>query len=354
MHQTLATFRVAEGHGMQAGRTSMGGWWLGVAVAACAGMVPACERPDVPPGSGRIQVVATTGMLGDAVNAIGGDRVETTILMGPGVDPHLYKASPGDVRRIGQADVLVVNGLHLEGRLAEAIERAGDGRQVLAVAEMLPDDRLRQSPDAPGQPDPHVWFDVSLWHDAMPSIAAALSTADPAGAAAYRDGCIRYQERLAALHAYARAVLATIPPERRVLVTAHDAFGYLGRAYGLEVLAIQGLSTDSEASLRDINALVDTLVVRGLPAVFVESSVPPKTVQALIEGCRARGHRVELGGELHGDALGPPGTPAGDYVGMVVHNVETITRALGGKVPADRPGLLDAPALPAPVSEGRP
>jgi manganese/zinc/iron transport system substrate-binding protein len=337
---------------MQAGRTSMVAWWLGVVVAACAALIAACERPAAAPGAGRLRVVATTGMLGDAVRAIGGGRVEITTLMGPGVDPHLYKASPGDVRDIGQADVLVVNGLHLEGRLAEAIERAGAGRPVLAVAEALPRERLRQAPDAPGQPDPHVWFDVSLWHDAMPGIATTLAAADPAGAPAYRAACAEYQERLAALHDYARSVLATIPPERRVLVTAHDAFGYMGRAYGLEVLAIQGLSTDSEASLRDINALVDTLVVRGIPAVFVESSVPPKTVQALIEGCRARGHRVELGGELHGDALGSPGTPAGDYVGMVVHNVETIARALGGTVPVDRPVFPDARPPLATAPEG--
>ncbi|MFN0134319.1 MAG: metal ABC transporter solute-binding protein, Zn/Mn family [Phycisphaerales bacterium] len=287
-----------------------------------------------------LKVVATTGMVADAAREIGRARVKVTVLMGEGVDPHLYKASPRDVRAMADADLVLYNGLHLEGRMADAIEKMSKRKAAVAVAEAIEAAKLRQPAEFEGHFDPHVWFDVSLWSLAAARTRDALIERDAAGKAEYERAATDYLATLGELDAAARETLATIPKEQRVMVTAHDAFGYFGRAYGLEVLAIQGISTDSEASLRDINALVDTLVSRRVPAVFVESSVPRKTIDALVEGCKGRGHSVTVGGELYSDAMGKDGTLEGTYLGMVLHNVDTIARALGGTVPARRGGRL--------------
>lgn len=291
-----------------------------------------------------LKVVATTAMVGDLAANIGGERVKVTNLMGEGVDPHLYKATPGDVRLLSDADVILYNGLHLEGRMADVIVRMAGKRTVVRVTESIDEDLLREPPEFEGHYDPHVWFDVSLWSRAAERVRDALIEKDPAGKAEYERRAGEYLATLGELHEYARATLATIPPERRVLVTAHDAFGYFGAAYGLEVHGIQGISTDSEASLREVSALVQLLAERRVPAVFIESSVPRKTVDALVEGCRARGHSVTIGGELYSDAMGAPGTFGGTYVGMIVHNVETIAAALGGEVPPSRPARVAAVA----------
>lgn len=322
--------------------------WTAVAVLATALASVACSDRSPSGGSAgkALSVVATTGMVGDVAREIAGPDAQVTTLMGEGVDPHLYKASPGDVRAMSDAALILYNGLHLEGRMADVIVKMAGQRRVVQVTEAIDPALLREPPEFAGHYDPHVWFDVSLWSKASGRIASALAEAvrerAPDRAQAVLARADEYRALLAELHEYALSTLATVPQSRRVLITAHDAFGYFGRAYALDVRGIQGISTDSEASLQDINALVTTLVDLKVPAVFIESSVPRKTVDALIEGARARGHEVKIGGQLYSDALGPAGTLEGTYVGMVLHNVETITAALGGTVPSERPARLAA------------
>ncbi|HRJ49593.1 MAG: zinc ABC transporter substrate-binding protein [Phycisphaeraceae bacterium] len=302
---------------------------LFVVSAAMAGLgLAGCERESPAISGGRPVVVATTGMIGDVARVIAGDRADVRILMGEGVDPHLYKASPGDVRLITKADLVLFNGLHLEGRMGDVLEGAGGRVKAVGVAERIDPSLLRSPPEFEGNPDPHLWFDVSIWSRVAEVIRDHLIEADPAGREQYEKSAAAYLASLSDLHEWCRSELARIPEQRRVLVTAHDAFGYFGRAYGIEVLAIQGVSTDSEASLRDIAGLVDMLVRRRVPAVFVESSVPRKTIDALIEGAAARGHVVRIGGELFSDAMGPAASEEGTYIGMIRHNVRTIVAAL--------------------------
>lgn len=297
--------------------------------------------PSAPPFE-PLDVVATVAMAGDLAVNVGGERVNVRNLMGEGVDPHLYKASPGDVRAMSDADMILFVGLHLEGRMSDVIVKMAGRRTVVQVTDAIDETLLREPPEFEGHFDPHVWFDVSLWSKAAERVRDALIAKDPAGRETYERNAAEYAALLEDLHRYAKETIATIPAGRRVMVTAHDAFGYFGRAYGLEVLAIQGISTDGEASLQDINALVDTLVSRKIPAVFIESSVPRKTIDALVEGCRAKGHAVTIGGELFGDAMGRPGTLDGTYAGMVMHNVDVVAKALGGTVPAKKPGRIGA------------
>ena len=283
-----------------------------------------------------LQVVATTGMIGDVARHVARDRADVHTIMGEGVDPHLYKPVASDVRRIMGADVVLYNGLKLEGRMGDIFERAAArGKFVRPVAAMVDESFLLEPEDQPGHPDPHVWMDVKAWIAATDAVAIALCQADPAGCETYRKNAAAYTVELAELDAYVAEVIASIPKNQRVLVTAHDAFSYFGRAYGLEVMGIQGISTESEAGLADVSSLVLMLVNRRIPAVFVESSVPDKYVRALIEGAAAKGHTVVVGGELFSDAMGRPGTWEGTYRGMIDHNVSTVARALGGDVPTN-------------------
>lgn len=304
-------------------------------------MTASCGREGPKPGSEKPKVIATTGMIADLARGLSGGRADVKALMGEGVDPHLYKPSPGDLRLLADASLVLFHGLHLEGKMGDTLERLGKSGRVVEVGAALDPTRLIEPVEAEGHPDPHVWFDVELWAGAIAPVKAALTAVDPGAREAFEANAEELSRVLAELDAYAKAVIASIPPDRRVLVTAHDAFGYFGRAYGIEVLAIQGISTDSEASLKDINALVDLLVSRKVPAVFVESSVPPKTIEALVEGCRSRGHALIIGGELFSDAMGKEGTPEGTYVGMVIHNVDTIAKALGGDVPERKPAVIN-------------
>lgn len=300
---------------------------------------PASQSASQPGGGGSqstLLVVSTTGMIHDLVRVIGGERVSAVGLMGPGVDPHLYKASPADARQLADADLILYNGLHLEGKLADTLVRLARTKPVIAVTERIPEKDLHTPEEMGGHFDPHVWFDVRLWRLAAERVRDALIEVDPAGEAAFRAAFDRYAAELDALHQEILTQIATIPESRRVLVTAHDAFGYFASAYGMNVRAIQGISTEAEASLRDINSLVDMLVADRLPAVFVESSVPRKTMEALVEGAKSRGHDVRIGGELFSDAMGDPGTPEGTYVGMMRHNVRTIVAALA-PLPAEPP-----------------
>lgn len=310
-------------------------WLLGSALALLAlstagcGPVGDAVLPDLS-GKDELRVVTTVGMVQDAVERIGGERVRVEGLMGPGVDPHLYKASEGDVRRLERADAIFFVGLHLEAKMADVLERVGERRLARPCGEGIASERLRRPAAFGGQYDPHVWFDVGLWRGCVEEIRDALADADPAHAGLYRENARRYLAELDALDAEVRRKAATVPAERRVLVTAHDAFGYFGRAYGFEVVGLQGISTASEAGAKDVDRLASFIAERRIPAVFVESSVAPRTIEAVREAVRARGFDVQIGGELFADAMGSAGTPEGTYVGMVRHNVDTIVEALRG------------------------
>jgi manganese/zinc/iron transport system substrate-binding protein len=297
------------------------------AVAAGCGPVADHTRRNLS-GEERIDVVATIGMAADAAKRVGGERVRVEALMGPGVDPHLYRASEGDVRRLESADVIVYGGLHLEAKMADVLERIGDERVVVAASERIPvGDRIAAGA---GTWDPHVWFDVRLWMHAVEAIRDTLAGADPAHAAEYRRNADAYLAELRDLDAYVRRRAAELPRERRVIVTAHDAFSYFGRAYGFEVLGLQGISTAAEAGARDVQEIAALIARRRIPAIFVESSVSPRTIRAVREAVRARGFDVRIGGALFSDAMGDEGTPEGTYVGMVRHNVDTIVEGLRG------------------------
>lgn len=265
-------------------------------------------------------------MVADLVRNIGGEAVEVDQLMREGVDPHLYKASTGDVNRLKRAHLICFNGLHLEGKLGELLSRVGRTKPAIAVAGGIAQQELITV--AGGQYDPHIWFDVALWSRAAERVRDKLMQFDPPRAADYQRRAEKYLAELSQLDQFVRQRLAEIPPDARVLVTAHDAFGYFGRAYGMKLKSIQGISTESEASVREINALVDFLSNQRIKAVFVETSVSERNIQALVEGCQARGHRIKIGGELYSDAMGQFGTEAGTYPGMMRHNVQVIVEAL--------------------------
>lgn len=275
------------------------------------------------------KAVTTTGMVADVVKNVAGNRAAVTNIIGSGVDPHLYSPTRDDVSRLMKADVVFYSGLLLEGRMTDVLMKVGRTKPVYAVTELIDEKYLLEIYG--GHHDPHVWMDVRGWMKATEAVIGALAEFDPANAAAYRANGAAYLETLKGLDDYARAAFASVPKERRVMITAHDAFQYMGRAYDIEVHGIQGISTESEAGLKDINRLVDMIVARRIPAVFVESSVPEKNVRALVEGAKSRGQNVKVGGSLFSDAMGAPGTYEGTYVGMIDHNVTTIVRALGGK-----------------------
>lgn len=315
-------------------RGTLAGMACLLVVALATGCVQSADAQAGEGGhDGTIQVAATVGMVADIVREVGGDRVAVTTIMGESVDPHGYTPTRNDLQLLRSADMVFYAGLMLEGQMGTILARAGDSKPVVAVTERIPGAYLLEKEEGGGQPDPHVWMDVAGWIQAVEVVRDALAGHDPDHAAHYTSRADAYGARLGDLDRYARERLATIPAGARVMITAHDAFGYMGRAYGLEVLGIQGISTESEAGLRDINRLVDLIVDRGVPAIFVESSVSDRNVRSLVEGARSRGHDVRVGGELFSDAMGPAGTYEGTYIGMIDHNVTTITRALGGDAP---------------------
>ena len=292
-------------------------------------------RDDVRPGIGDegLRVIATTSMLADLAVQIGGERVSVGGLMGPGVDPHLYKASAGDVTRLGQADLIFYNGLHLEGKMADVFDRMRHrGIPTFALAEeSVSGEELLESDRFAGNYDPHVWFDVSLWKDVARRMADIFAEADPVHAHEYLDRLTRYLEALSDVHAYVQEQAARIPGDKRVIVTSHDAFGYFGRAYGFEVHGLQGISTATEAGTADVRRLADFVAGRRIPALFIETSVSPRGIEAVREAVRARGFDVSIGGTLYGDALGDPGTPAGTYLSMMRENIDVIVASLMGE-----------------------
>ena len=313
---------------------SASAFWRSTALAA-ASILFATTLVQAAPYKGKypIRAGATVGMVADIVREVAGERAAVTNIIGSGVDPHVYSPTRSDVAVLLKSDIIFYAGLLLEGQMADILVKVSRKRPVYAVTELLQQDYLIHDA-ATAHNDPHVWMDVQGWMKAVLVVADAMVAFDPTHAEEYRQRAAAYQERLKRLDDYAKAAIASIPDGQRVLVTAHDAFNYMGRAYGIEVMGIQGLSTESEAGLKDINRLVDTLVDRRIPAVFVETSVSDKNVKALIEGAASRGHKVIIGGELFSDAMGPSGTYEGTYEGMIDHNVTVITRALGGSSPA--------------------
>ncbi|MDB4680772.1 zinc ABC transporter substrate-binding protein [Akkermansiaceae bacterium] len=276
-------------------------------------------------------IVTTVGMIGDVTRQIAGDKQEVINIIGEGTDPHTYQPSKSEIDKIQKAGLVLYNGHFLEGKMGSILKsRAEQDNPVFAVAEGLDEVELIGDGD---HPDPHLWMDLSIWSKVAGKIGDELAAFDPDNANQYQKQCQKYQEKLNALHTYALMVFPTIPQKQRVLVTAHDAFSYLGRAYGIEVRGIQGISTESEAGTKDINDLVSYLVENEIPAIFIESSVPEKSVKTVIEGAAEKGHTVKIGGKLFSDAMGPAGTYQGTYIGMMDHNITTIVNALGGSAP---------------------
>jgi manganese/zinc/iron transport system substrate-binding protein len=279
------------------------------------------------------KVAATVGMVADIVRQVAGDKAEVTNIIGTGVDPHVYNPTRSDIAVLLKSDIVFYSGLLLEGQMSDTLTKVARRRPAYAVTDMLEETYLLRDAQT-GHSDPHVWMDVRGWMKGVEATEQALIEFDPANADYYKENSTRYLKELEKLDDYAKQVIGSIPEKQRVMITAHDAFRYMGRAYNIEVMGIQGISTESEAGLKDINRIVNELVQRKILAVFVESSVSDKNIKALIEGARAQGHEVAIGGELFSDAMGKSGTYEGTYIGMIDHNVTTITRALGGVAPA--------------------
>ncbi len=292
------------------------------------------RRPDQP----TIQVVTTTNIIADVVRHIGGKEVTVISLMGPGVDPHLYKAREGDIRRMSTADIIFYNGLHLEGKMVDILKGMNRFTRTVPVGEAIPDSFLIFPEQFEGNPDPHVWFDVHMWEYAVQRIAHELKDYDTLHAAYYQQNLTRYINALDSLDRYIRRRAHELPPERRIIITAHDAFNYFGRAYGFQIHGLQGISTASEAGAKDVIRLAQLIVRHRIPAIFVETSVSPRNIEALQAAVHAQGFAVRIGGYLYSDSLGDPGTPEGTYIGMVRHNIDTIVESLSASVTENQEG----------------
>lgn len=278
-----------------------------------------------------VNVVSTIGMITDIVENVGGERVDVIGLMGAGVDPHLYKASEGDVSKMSNADIIFYNGLHLEAQMGEVFEQMGKNIKTVPVSESIDKSLLLDSEDYVGKSDPHVWFNVEFWIQAVEVVRDTLSEVDPGSKELYENNASAYLAQLEELHVYVQQEAQRVPEAQRVVITAHDAFRYFGAAYGFEVRGLQGISTESEAGTGDVQELVDFIVERKINAIFVESSVPQRNIEAVQAAVESKGHTVNIGGELFSDAMGDPGTDEGTYIGMVRHNIDTIVSALLGE-----------------------
>ena len=285
------------------------------------------EQPDAVTDD-KLRVVTTIGMITDIVENVGGTRIAVTGMMGPGVDPHLYKATSKDVQRLGSAHIIFYNGLHLESKMADILAKMSGDTLTVAVTDAVDRSLLLTPPEYEGLYDPHLWFDVQLWMKAVVKVRDALSEFDADNTVLYRSNAERYLSELTELDAYVKSQVERVPSQQRVLVTAHDAFNYFGKAYGFEVRGLQGISTATEAGIADVQELAMFIAARRIPAIFVESSVSPRSLEAVKAAVRSKGFNVEIGGELFSDAMGNEGTPEGTYIGMVRHNIDTIVKAL--------------------------
>ena len=282
----------------------------------------------VPNQSDKVMITTTTNVITDLVENIGGDKVQVTGLMGPGVDPHLYRPSASDVKKLQDAEIVFYNGLDLEGKMGDIFVKIGrEGTSVWAVSENISHESLLSLDDSSNF-DPHIWWNADLWQEAAKVVAAGLSEHDPENSEVYQENLNKYVIRIQELHNDSLEKIESIPEEQRVLVTAHDAFQYFGHTYGLEEMAIQGWSTDSEAGIREIQNLADVITEREIKAVFVETSISPATIEALKAAVQDQGHDVVIGGSLFSDAIGEKGTDKGTYIGAFSHNVKTIVQAL--------------------------
>ncbi|MDA0245028.1 MAG: zinc ABC transporter substrate-binding protein [Chloroflexi bacterium] len=303
---------------------------LTLALAGCAGesssAAPAPAEED-----GRLTIVTTIGQIADITQIVGGEHVQVLGLMGPGTDPHLYVASASDVDKLQNADIIFYNGLFLEAKLEDVLEQIGQNKPAVAVASGIDPSRLLASPAYVDEHDPHIWFDVTLWREAVLVVRDTLIAQDPDNRADYEANTAAYLRQLDELHAYVQAQADRLPAEQRILITAHDAFSYFGRAYGFEVRGLQGISTDAEASTADVQNLATYIAENEIRAIFVESSVPVRTIEAVQAAVRDRGWEVVIGGSLFSDAMGDAGTAEGTYLGMVRHNIDTIVGALLGE-----------------------
>ena len=302
---------------------------LAAVIAATLALPAAAEN--------RVNVLATIGMIGDLAADVAGTCADVDTMMGPGIDPHLYRATPADVAAMDGADLILYLGLGLEGQLAKVLDRFAARKPVLAVGETFDPGVLI---DADGMPDPHLWMDPALWAQIVPPLASALTEAVPDCGTEIAANAAVLQAELGDLGTWVAESIATLPESARVLVTAHDAFGYFGRAYGMELIAIQGLSTESEASVADISQTARLVAEKGIPAVFVESTINPRSIDAMIEAAAALGHDLSVGGSLYSDAMGASQTAEGTYIGMILANTRAIVTALGG-TPAPLPGALE-------------
>lgn len=312
--------------------------------AAGRWLVALCLSAALVTGARAADIVATTGMVADVADNVAGECLSVEALMGPGVDPHLYEARPSDIPLLRNADAILYNGFNLEGQLGKVLSRMAKSKPTVAVApESMKDEDLIR--DAGGYAvDPHLWMDASLWARIVPTVAEVLVEVAPDCESGIRERAGRYQEQLLALHEWVKASIASVPEQQRILITAHDAFRYYGLGYDIEVVGIQGISTDSEAAIADIRSVVDRVVSREVPAIFVESTISRRTVETVVGGAEDEGHEVKVGGELYSDAMGPRETPEGTYIGMIRHNTRTIVQALGGSLepwPEDLPDLED-------------
>ena len=299
-----------------------------LAATGCAGGGAQADTREI--GQRKVRVTTTTNWHTDLARRIGGDRVAVTGLMGPGVDPHLYEATAGDVRRLGESDVVIWNGLQLEGKMEEVFAEIGERVPVVAAAEAVPVSERIRIEGVPGKEfDPHIWFDTRLWRHAARAVADAYKRRDPRHAAGYDERLRSYEAELRRIDADVRRRLERVPPRARVLVTSHDAFSYFARAYRFDVASIQGKSTAGEATTADIERAARMVADRDLEAVFIESSVPRQTIEAVLAAAGKRGQATKVGGQLYGDALGAPGTSAGTYAGAVRHNADAVAEGLG-------------------------
>lgn len=293
-----------------------------------AAILFSCTPSSEKTSDSSLHVVATTGMLYDIVVNIARDKMTAEAIMGPGVDPHLYKATQGDLSKLKKADLIVYNGILLEGKMSEILKKMGKQKPVVAAAESLPDSLLLNAADYKDAYDPHIWFDIKRWKYAVDEVSKAMISIDTQNEEFYRTNTNRYLKQLDSLDNFVRTSILEIPENQRILVTAHDAFGYFGDSYNVKVEALQGISTVADFGLKDVANLIDLIIENNIKAIFVETSVSDKSINAVVTGCREKGHDVQIGGYLYSDAMGDIGTVEGTYIGMFKKNVNTIVEAL--------------------------
>ena len=302
---------------------------IGILILVWSGCDPK-GQPDATTDD-KLRVVTTIGMITDIVKNVGSTRVEVTGIVKPGVDPHFYNPTPKDVEELGSAHIIFYNGLHLEAKMADILEKMSGDTLTVAVTDAVDQSLLLTTQEYEGRYDPHLWFDVKLWMQAVGKVREALSELDADNTVLYRNNAERYLTELRELDEYVKSQVERVPSQQRVLVTAHDCFNYFGKAYGFEVRGLQGISTATEVGIADVQELATFIAERGISAIFVESSVSTRSLEAVKATVESKGFNVEIGGQLFTDAMGNEGTLEGTYIGMIRHNIDTIVHALIGE-----------------------